>query len=205
MRHLLPAALVVLAACVTPRHTGVRAPRPLTIATIVVVDRDDSHAVEQVPAEVVKRIADTLAERNLRRRQAAEGLWQQEFQTRRATKHRLDWLAKNADTDLLLLVEAKVSFYSHMNGRYRWVVDGKATLVRRGALDDATTTTFQVPAFLDYEHEREPRALEEAAAGIAEKIGALADTVLGSLPDKPVPAGDAAADEPAPAAEAAPQ
>jgi len=191
----LPLIAAALSACVSVRSTVVKAPRPTSVCVVALLDREDSRGVEPVPARVAERVGAALTERNLQPSALAAGLWEGEFASRRTTAHRVAWMASHTDAELLLLLETKAVFYSALNGRYRWTVDGKATLVRRASPADATTGSFELPAFLDFEHEREARALEAGAAPIAEKIGSLADSVLGTLAEKPAqesarPSGD---------------
>jgi hypothetical protein len=174
-------AALALGGCLSSRQSLVRALRPTSVAVVVLRDVEGTREVVEVPSALANRIATELDARNLKARNLDPARWAGELANRRTTAHRLAWLAQSTEAELVLLVETRAAFYSALNGRFRWTVDAKATLARRATPDDATTSTFELPAFLDFEHEKENRALEVSAPVVAEKIGALADSVLGTL------------------------
>lgn len=177
---VLRAALLalVLSGCVTGQPAR-RAPSPTPIAVAFVLDREETTLVEGVPANVEERAKASLSLRNLVPQSIASTVWGKPFESQRRSTHRLTRLAADtAGPDLLLLVETKASFYSLLNGRYRWTVHVHATLARRGALEDAISDDFDFPAFLDFDHLKETAALNAVAPTIADRIGQLADAFL---------------------------
>ena len=63
---------------------------------------------------------------------------------------------------LLVLVDLTPSFYSQLNGRYRWSVEAKVVLVPLDRPTMGVESAFQVPVFLPYAHLKEAAALEAA-------------------------------------------
>jgi len=57
-----------------------------------------------------------------------------------------------------------------------------ATIAATEDPDAALTSSFEVPVILQFVHEKEPRALEEAAPIIERQLGHLLDQYLGALP-----------------------
>ena len=72
-----------------------------------------------------------------------------------------------------LLVESEVAYYSLLSGRYRWTVDVTLTLVPAGLTDH-----FEVPVFLEFQHEREAEALAAATPVITRHVDDLIDDWL---------------------------
>ncbi len=179
-RALLVAGFFAIA-CI-PKRAPVRAKTAMTVAVAGVVDRNDTAEVGALPEAAAKRIASVLAERNLKPRMiAADGLTTA-FGAKRTTAHRLAALGEGADADLLVLIETSARFYSQLSGRYRWDVDARVTIAKKGALEQAASSSIQVAAFVDFDHERETEALVVAAPRIADEVGRLADEFLGGLP-----------------------
>ena len=73
----------------------------------------------------------------------------------------------------VLLVETAPSYYSEMNGQYRWTVGVTLTLAEgAGAPVEAQ---FDVPVFLRYHHEREAEAVDAATPVVARRVAQLVD------------------------------
>lgn len=181
LRRFVALGALLSAACVTA-HPAVRAPRRTAVATALVLDADDAGAVGDVPAALTDLVRAALDDRNLAADALPATAWSKDFAARRATQLRLQALAAAAPgAELVLLVETKATFYSLLNGRFRWSVRAKATLARRDALADAVSSDLDFPAFLDFEFQREPEVLTAAAATIADHVGRLADQFLGGM------------------------
>ncbi len=177
-RGVLIAALAL--ACV-PKPQPVKSRTPLTVAVAVVEDRTDKREVGAVPEEVTKKIVGALADRNLRPKLVPHEAIASAFASRRTTPHRLAHLAEGSDADLLALVETTATFYSQMNGRYRWVVQARVTMAKRNERDQAVVKELDFASFLDFDHQKEADALAAAAPRIGETVGRLADDFLGGL------------------------
>jgi hypothetical protein len=176
----LAAALLVLASCVTA-HQAARSPARATVAAAFVVDAEDAKQPTELPKTVADELRAALDARNLEAQPLDASAWSGAFASKRATAMRLQHLAQTAPrADLILLVETKAVFYSLLNGRYRWMVNAKATLAKRTALGEALTTTLDFPVFLDFDHQREPDALAAASSLLADQVGRLADQYIGA-------------------------
>lgn len=63
---------------------------------------------------------------------------------------------KSMSEDPILLLESDVDFYSQLNGRFRWDVEAKYTLVDG---DKIYEREFSMPIFHQFHHQREAEAL----------------------------------------------
>lgn len=160
---------LLLTSCI-PRHPPVRAETALPIDVVTVLQPVDHPAVSAAPPDVIAALDAVLTARNLVPSLVPAERFIGAFSTRRDTARRLEHLAP---TQLLLLTETEVAFYSQLSGRYRWTVSVHVTLAPT-TLDD----TFQVPVFLDHYRQREPEALSAAAPVIARHVGQLIDQYL---------------------------
>ena len=99
--------------------------------------------------------------------------------------HRAAALVEAGKTSgLLVLVEAKATFYSQLRGQNRWVVRVEATAVLPGSPENAIVRRFDVPVFLNYTHQREPEALASAGPTISRRVERLVRDAL-SLAEAP--------------------
>lgn len=166
-----------------------RLPREEPVAVAYVVDQLRSRAVDDVPESVVREVEGALAPRNLVARKVPFTDVAVSYTVKRTTEHRLAQLAEFADdARVLLLVELKVTFYSHLSGRWRWDVATKLTIATKDHLDEAVSSDHGIATFLDFEHQREPQALERAAPEIAVRVARLVDDFLGGGLPAPAPA-----------------
>jgi len=169
--------------CIPTRRPVKAAPGRHAIAVAFVVDEIASRHVSAVPREVADEVSDALEERNLRVERAPDSAHLGAYRIKRLTQDRLAHLASRApsDADLLLLLEAYPRFYSHLSGRYRWTVQYRVTLARKGALSSAITSDARVPVFLDYAHQREREALIASAPSLSRELGPLLDAFVSGL------------------------
>jgi hypothetical protein len=172
--------VLALAGCVHQAPPQ-RLPQAAPVSAALVVDSRDGAGIEEMPQEVQQRVAGELSSRNLEPRalDAAATLG-----ATRNTQQRLALLARSGDAPYLLLLETRVVYYDLLQGRFRWVVYGRATVARRDDLQGAASSDFEVPVFLSYQHEKEPEALRAAAGALADRTGALLDNFLGA-PGRP--------------------
>lgn len=166
-------ALLLFTACV-PKVAQQRAATqtPLTIGWALESDR--SAAPVPAPEKLTARVAAALEERNLVAKDVGT------IDGPRLTARRLEALRQADPSGWVLLVEARASFFSQLEGRYRWTVAVKLTASSKPGevIEDA----FSVPAVLQFEHEREPQALAAVAADIAQRAGTLLDGLLLAAP-----------------------
>ncbi len=179
---LLPVLALLLAGCLSSKHQPVQAPGRMAVSVAGSLAVLDSPQVQALPEGLVQVMSELAAERNLLPRAVAPASFVEAFATKRTTQHRLALIADvSTDTDLLLLVETQVAYYSQMNGRYRWTVEVVATISPRDDLSQAFSASFQVPVFLEHYHEKELAALEAATPLLERRLGALLDAYLGGL------------------------
>lgn len=167
--------VLILAAlgCVA-RHEPVRADTPTPIDVVPVLAGVDDPAVTDAPERLDEALVQTLSAHNLQPTLVPADRWTQAFVTTRDTPRRVEHLAPKGN---LLLVETEAAYFSQLNGRYRWTVDVTLTLVPAGLSD-----TFEVPVFLEFQHEREEQALAAATPVIARHVGDLVDDWLAGAP-----------------------
>jgi hypothetical protein len=160
----------------------VKAPQPTDTTVVGVLDPQEAGDVSALPERVHERIGRALAVRDLTPKPVALATFADAFKARQVTAQRLGWLGDNhGESELLVLVEADAVYYSQIEGRNRWTVHVSATVGAPGRLDEALTSTFDVPVILQFVHEKEDRALEEAAPLIERQVGNLLDQYLGAM------------------------
>ncbi len=93
------------------------------------------------------------------------------FSRHRDTRSRIGLLPPYSGATLF--VETQPSFYSEMNGKYRWTVRVRLTVSPSDYND-----TFDVPVFLQFYHERDEAAVAAAAPVIARHTAQLLDAWL---------------------------
>lgn len=182
MRHLLPTLLALgLAAC-AHKAPAVQAPMAMDVAVVALVAPEAGDRVDAAPAPIHKRIDKQLASRNLTAKPLALDAFASALASRSATPRRLAWVVDHADgTSLVLLVETAAFPYAQIEGRNRWTVDVTLSIARTDGGEDVATETFSVPVILQFLHEKEDRAVEEAATVIERKLSRMLDGYLGGL------------------------
>ncbi len=154
--------------------------QPVTVA--LVFDQEDASEVLPVPEALSASIVELLEARNLAPELVTD---LSAFERRRATGQRMEWLAERSD-GLVLLVETRATYYSQIEGQFRWTVSAQATIGEgEYPLDDR----MQIPVFLRFGNEKEPEAVEQASGVLLRKLGRLVDTALGSEGDGSSDAG----------------
>ncbi len=165
--------LLVLAGCVrsVPQQKA-KVATPLTVGWALESDRSAESL--PVPPKLTSQLALAVRERNL----AFEDVGP--LNGARLTAPRLEALRATNASGWVLLVEARASFFSQLEGRYRWTVVVKLTASSKPG--EAVEDSFTVPALLQFEHEREAQALDAVAADIAQRAGTLLDGLLVGAP-----------------------
>lgn len=174
MRWVLFAPLV-LAGCLL-RVPVQKQAAPLPVAVGVWLESQAA-----TPDEVTRELSAQLEERNL-----PVSYLKVDANTPRAARHAelLKAFTKHA---LHASVELRASYFSHLNGRYRWTVHGQVSVSHHGA--PPVVERFELPALLDFEREGEAQAIGQQAREIAKRVGTVIDAVL-SAPS-PTPASAA--------------
>ncbi len=178
-RALSCAALLALAGCLT-RSAPPRLSHLTPVAVAYVVDDEQTGVVKEAPPAFGEAVAKALLESNLEARPVPWDKYAEEIRGRRDTPARFQKLAQlGADAPFLLLVETKATFFSQLNGRYRWEVTAKASAARKGGEVDPVSNELDAPALLEYDHERAPEAIGYTATQIAERIASLFTGLIG--------------------------
>jgi hypothetical protein len=92
----------------------------------------------------------------------------------------LDALGAPED-DLAVVLRTEARFFSQLNGRFRWVVVVDGTVMPVGAPEDALTESFEVPVFLNFQHQDADDAIEAAAPVVDPKLRRMVTTVAAGL------------------------
>ncbi len=177
--RLLALAAVGIAACV-PNTPVVRMAQPTPAALLVVFDDNHSQRLVDPPAELLERLQQVLAARNLTVRQIAAGEHAADLAASRQTGRRLQKLAEIDDAPVVVLVELAADYYSQLAGRYRWNVYAKLSVMSPKETMAPLTEQVQFPAILEFDHEGEADAVAYAVPYITERLGKLLDDFLRS-------------------------
>lgn len=172
-RTLLLALTGLIAAGCLGTSPPPRLPTPTPIAVLVHLERADGESAP-VPRAVVSELEAALSARNLLPRRL-DGV---DFGAQRTTRARMEQLAATTDAPWLLLVEARVRFFSQLTGRYRWEVEVRTSVAPRERLGESQASDLSVAAFLQYEHEAEPEALVFVRRQIVTDAAELVDRAL---------------------------
>jgi hypothetical protein len=178
MRWLLLAALLVGGAGCIQRAPSQRLETSTPVAVAYVLDVDHGATVRDVPARLKEAVARELALRNLLAEEVDFEAIKGPFSQLRSTSRRFDYLRAHTEAPLVLLVETKPSFFSQLGGRYRWTVLARVTGQPRREGSTPASADLSEAVVLVFDHEREPHAVSQAAARIAERTGIVLDELL---------------------------
>lgn len=185
LKALAYAAALGASSCV-PKVPPQRLATATPIAVAFVVDEGHYGQPQPVPEALKRQVFEALASRNL---EAVE-VPATELNGQRLTAERLSALkAKAKANKLSLLVELRATFFNQIAGRYRWSVATKLSVIN--AQGATATDGFDLPASLQFEHQREDDAMADVAGSIAKRVGPLLDGVLVTEPKAVAPAAKA--------------
>ncbi len=193
--RLFAFALFLAAACI-PRVPVQHLPSPTEIAVAYVVDPEHEGPQLAAPEGLKDAIASVLADRNLKVREVTlENPGKLSAQRMAALE------AQGAP--YALLVEVRVTFFSQIEGRWRWDVATRLTAAQKG--QPRAEDSFTAPAVMLLERQQAPEAMEFVADAVSARVGTLLDGVI-SAPAAPAaaPRGETAAPAPAKATAQAP-
>lgn len=181
-RVSLWAALLVVvfgAGCI-PKVPQQRLAERAKVAVVFVVDPSRAGDSWSPPDSLKQAVVAELDQRNL---EAVE-LPLDSLGGQRLTDARLEGLKKAAGgAPFVLLVEQKVTFFSQLDGRYRWEVG--TTLAAARVDGPAAKEPFELPVVLMYDHEREKAAIAQSATDVAKRAGTLLDGLLAGASEFP--------------------
>ncbi|MCP4870913.1 MAG: hypothetical protein GY898_19590 [Proteobacteria bacterium] len=171
----LIAVLIALAGCI-PKVPPVvlETSQPVTVA--LVFDQENAPAVLDVPDSITDDVVALLEARNLTPKVLTSEDWGPDFERRRATGQRMEWLAERS-SGLVLLIETRASYYSQIEGQFRWTVSAQATF---GEGEYPLDARVEVPVFLKFGNEKEPEAVEASTGVLLRRLTRLVDTALGA-------------------------
>jgi hypothetical protein len=141
----------------------------IQLPIITVLDYDGGEQSTPLPIELHQSIEETLAKRNIN---VVVLPVPNSFQYQRLSSQRISSLEKYPS----LLVESKAQFFSQLNGRFRWEVTLKLTLVQ--TKEEQLIRQSTIPVFHQFHHEREEEALLAAETLILREINILIDDYL---------------------------
>lgn len=171
--------LMLLFACL-PKQAPVQSLSPLPTDLVAVANLLESRDVRDGPAALYSAMEGLLQQRNLLPQRVEPEIWTAEFANRRSPGQRVLFLAERGPTErVVLLVDTTASFYSQMSGRYRWTVAVDAQVRAAPADKNPLSVQFEVPVFLDFDHEREDAAIAAAVPVIQHRLASLLDEWLG--------------------------
>ncbi|NMO13768.1 glycosyl hydrolase [Pyxidicoccus fallax] len=183
-------AAVAASGCLTRSTPPVQAPNGTVVAVAYVRDDVFKRTVEDVPARVKERVAETLAKRNIQVQVVPYEQYAAEFAKVSDSQRRYAMLAALApDAPLYLLVETRVSSYGQVGGRFSWDVYVRTTAGRAKSELEPSSNTQQYGAALQFDQQRENDALIEASQQIAGQAAALFDSFLASPMSAPAEGG----------------
>ncbi len=82
------------------------------------------------------------------------------------------------DASWVLLIDGSARFFSQLTGRFRWDVTFEFAVSHRDDADRVDSQGLSVPAFLQYEHEREPEAVEFVLRQLETELDGLLDRAI---------------------------
>jgi hypothetical protein len=170
--------LILLFACL-PKQAPVQSIQALPTDVVVVANLLESREVRDGPTALYTAMEELLQARNLQPKRVEPLAWTAEFGNRRSPSQRILFLTERAEAgEVVFLVDTTASFYSQMSGRYRWTVAVEAQLRGSKADKNPVSLNFEVPVFLDFDHEREDAAIAAAVPVIQHRLAALLDEWL---------------------------
>lgn len=175
MRKLLAlGAVAVLAGCLQ-RAPRARAETRTPVSVAFVVDEAHGEAVSAPPQGLVDAVVARLEALNLEPQVIPYEQLAPAFQANDDTRERFKALTRVGQAPLALLVETQATFFDQLEGRYRWTVSSKLTVGKRDAPTEAREKDFDLPAVLQYPHQKVPAAITEVARPLAERAAKMFD------------------------------
>jgi hypothetical protein len=163
--------VLMLLACLPKSGGEVTQAESIETRLVVVAESVGDRSVKAAPVALSESLISMLAEHKLPA--TAVGGWEEVFQSKRTASARLAWLVEQGG-EAQLVVSVLPEFYSLLSGRYRWTVGVEAVLGIHGEV--RAESQFEVPVFLDYDHEREEAAIVAAVPVIVRRVeGMLED------------------------------
>ena len=172
---LMPHILLGLA-CTKPSVSS--APSGTTAAVLAYEVEVGGEAVEDAPEAFRAAMNSALGEVGVTANPlSVEG---REVLNAHTPSQQLDALGTPED-ELAVVLRTEARFYSQLNGRFRWVVMVDSTVAPVGKPEDALTESFEVPVFLQFQHQDADDAIDAAAPVVDPKLRRMVGTVAAGL------------------------
>ncbi|MBM4390111.1 MAG: hypothetical protein FJ090_03230 [Deltaproteobacteria bacterium] len=162
--------LGLLFACIKPTPTATAGAVPVAVATLMLPVSGEASAA---PPDFEMGLAPVLNAHGTIPTFSTSAADAGRLAARGDTAQRIAVL-REAYPGAILLVETEPSYYSEMNGQYRWTVGVTLTITEGNA--PPVAAEFDVPVFLAYHHEREAEAVAAATPVVSRRVGQLLDT-----------------------------
>jgi len=179
-RPALGAALLLVAAACAPKTKppALNPPVPTVVAGLLQPQAPEA-AVLPIPSTLQSAVAAVLDARGLSPRPLDDTALRTGLGPARTPPLRLDYMVQAAaPASMIVIIETEAVFYAQIEGRNRWVVRVRLTIAPRDAPDQAVVDSFEVPVFLQFLHEKELRAVEEATPLITRRLAAALDGLI---------------------------
>jgi hypothetical protein len=156
-----------------------------SVALVLLRDDAMQKKTHPLPAAIKDQLKAQFAVRNLYVQDDKRPLHEALAGSRDTTRRRAQLLREQPKAKHLLLVETQVSFYSQLNGRYKWDIDIKLSIGGRDRPEPMLERQFKLSAFLPFDHQREDEALLSVSGLIARRTADLVDSYFAGKPTKP--------------------
>ena len=179
-RSALHAALLLVSAACAPKTKppALNPPVPTVFAGLLQPQAPDAEVVP-IPSALHAAVVSVLDARGLSPQPLADAALRSELGPARTPPLRLAYMVQAAaPASMIVLIETEAVFFAQLEGRNRWVVRVRLTIAPRDAPDQAVVDTFEAPVFLQFLHEKELRAVEEATPLITRRLTAALDGVI---------------------------
>ena len=162
-------ALLWILAC-QPQVPPKKATSPIELQVLAIQDNVLDRNSSKVPSALIQTLKAELSKVNIQPNVLEVP---QSFQSIRHTDQRLKQLGAP-----ILLIETKAEFFSQLEGRFRWTVSCKLTLMAddKGVL----VREFNTPVFHQFHHQREAEAILAAEEVIRQQLRGLIEDYLRS-------------------------
>ena len=162
------------------------APKGTSTEVMVIYRPMNLGALEDGPDKVKAVTSKTLAAYQMGPRMVDAEPLLEGISQRRTTRQRVLYLAEQSgqDGEWTLLMETSARFYSELSGRYRWVVEVAVGLGPPTNGERVHIETFDIPVFLDFQHQQGRDAVDSASPLIGRKLERIIEVFEADLSER---------------------
>ena len=157
-------ALIGCMGAKTPNISPVTTP----VSTVITLASPEEDAHLETPPAVLASMVDGFSKKGLVLNRVDTGQRFVEIGTR---SHRTEWLLKQTDGSLSVMIETEARPRSQLGGRFQWEVTAIITVANRQS--DPLVEEFQLPVTLPHVHQGEQDALTAISSRLADKTASL--------------------------------